>query len=325
MSPSAVLRIALAATVFRAISFLVAVFVANVFQKAAATPADSAAAGFGIYPLLAREVSRLAGRSIPGPATPELLLSWLAFAGAMVMMQRLAQLDMEDERAESAALLAAVFPFASVFGHASADALFLLFALAAFYCFRQGQWIAGGVCGAVATATLPAGILMLPGLAWTGWRSGGPSRTRMVIALLVAAGGFAGYLTYLYYLGGPPGGWSASAGEWGFRFNVVPWTPIRQLFTSHLASLDALNAVMACIFLVAVPIVWWRFDGGYALYMLALLWLPLTSGRFDGIGRACALMFPTFILIAGVRWRAVRVATAIASAMFYALNLVLWQ
>jgi hypothetical protein len=318
------LRIAVAAIVFRAISSLVAMFVARVFHDRMSMPvADASSAAFGLYPLLTRELTRLAGAAIPGSATPALVISWLAFALAMVMMQRIAQLDTDGERAEGAALLAAVFPFASTFGHANADALFLLFAMTAFYGVRRGQWILGGIGGAAATATLPAGILMLPALAWTGWRSAGASRMRLLIALAISACGFAGYLVYLYYLGGPPGGWGASTTAWGFKFNAAPWLPIRQLLTASLGPADSLNAVLACAFLVAVPVVWWRFDGGYALYMVAMLWLPLISGRLDGLGRACALLFPVFILIAGVRWRIVLVVAAITSAMFYALVLAL--
>jgi hypothetical protein len=318
------LRIAAAAMVFRAISALVAMFVGHAFPNTVATAASElSSASFGIYPLLTREMSRVAGGIIRSPATPALVVSWFAFAGAMVMMQRIAQLDTDGERAEGAALLAAVFPFASAFGHANADALFLLFALTAFYGVRRGQWILGGIGGALATATLPAGILMLPALAWTGWRSAGESRMRLLIAIAISACGFAGYLVYLYYLGGPAGGWGASTTAWGFRFNAAPWLPIRQLLTASLGRADTLNAVIACAFLVAVPVVWWRFDGGYALYMVAMLWLPLISGRLDGLGRACALLFPVFVLIAGLRWRIVLVATAVTSAMFYALVLAL--
>jgi hypothetical protein len=321
--PLAILRIAAAAIVFRVISAFVSTFVARVFPGGTTAAAYGSGASFGLYPLFTRELTRLAGGVIRSPATPGLVISWLAFALAMVMMQRVAQLDTDDERAEGAALLVAVFPFASTFGHANADSLFLLFALIAFYGVRQGQWLIGGVGGALATATLPGGILILPALAWTGWRDAGASRTRLLIALAISACGFAGYLLYLYYLGGPAGGWTAATADWGFRLNAVPWMPIRQLLTAHLAAADALNAVIACIFLVAVPIVWWRFDGGYALYMLAMLWLPVISGRLDALGRACALLFPVFVLIAGVRWRVVLVATAITSAMFYALVLAL--
>ena len=324
LPPSAWLRIAAAALVFRAISALVAAFVTRVFPNAMAAGATGAPAmAFGLYPLLTRELSRIAGGVIRTPAAAALVISWLAFALAMVMMQRVAGLDTDGERAEGAALVAAVFPFASAFGQPNGDALFLLFVLTAFYGVREGQWMIGGIGGALATATLPAGILVLPALAWTGWPTAGTNRLRLLIALAMTACGFTGYLIYLYYLGGPPGGWMASTADWGFRFHTAPWMPIWRLFNSHLAPLDALNAVMACVFLIAVPVIWWRFNGGYALYMLAMLWLPLISGRFDGIGRACALLFPVFVVIAGMRWRVVLVATAIASAMFYALVLAL--
>jgi hypothetical protein len=317
------LRIAVAAVAFRAISALVVAFVVRAFPKAAAATPEPSTFTFGLYPFLTRELAAVAGGVMRSPVTPALVIAWLAFAGAMVMMQRVAQLDMDVERAEGAALLAAVFPFASTFGQANADALFLLCALTAFYGVRTGQWIVAGVGGALATATLPAALLMLPALAWTGWRGGGSSRMRLLIVLAMSACGFGGYLVYLYYLGGPPGGWVLSTAAWGFRFNAAPWTPVRLLLTAPLATVDTLNAVVVCACLAAVPIVWWRFDGGYALYMLAMLWLPLVSGRFDGLGRACALLFPVFALIAGVRWRIVLVVTVITSAMFYALVLTM--
>jgi hypothetical protein len=314
------LRTAAAAIVFRGISALVAKFVGHAFPKAVATAAaDSPGVSFGIYPWLTHELSQVAGGVIRSPATPALVVSWLAFAGAMVMLQRVAQLDMDDERAEGATLLAAVFPFASTFGHANADALFLLFVLAAFYAFRQGQWITGSISGALATATLPAGILVLPALAWTGWRRERRVSVGLVVALVATACGLIGYFTYFYYRGGPSGGWGAAMDQWGFHFLQAPWTAYQRLNSSHPSPAEALAGELAVIFLVAVPVVWWRFDGGYALYMLAMLWMAVTSGRHAELGRACALMFPVFMLVAGVRWRVVLVAAVTASAMFYAL------
>jgi hypothetical protein len=324
VSPSAVLRIAVAAIMFRAISALVAMFVGYVFSKPIVTGSvDPSGASFGVYPWLTREVARLAGGIIRAPATPGLVVSWIAFAGAMVMLQRIAQLDTDEERADGAALLAAVFPFASVFAYANADALFLLAVLGAFYGFRQGKWIVGGLSGALATVTLPAGILVLPALAWTGWRREGRASLGLILSLAVAACGLAGYFTYVYYRGGPPGGWGASMDQWGFHFVQAPWTAYQRLHMSHPSPVEAFSGVMAVLFLVAVPIVWWRFDGGYALYMLALLWTAVTSGRHAELGRACALMFPVFVLIAAVRWRIVLVTATITSAMLYGLVLAL--
>jgi hypothetical protein len=319
-----VLRIAAAAIMFRAIAALVEMFVRYVFAKPPATaPLDASGASFGLFPWLTREVGALAGGLIRAPATPGLVVSWIAFAGAMVMLQRVAQLDTDEERADGAALLAAVFPFASVFAHANADALFLLAVLGAFYGFRQGNWIVGGLSGALATVTLPAGILVLPALAWTGWRRERRASLGLLLSLVVAACGLAGYFTYLYYRGGPPGGWGASMEQWGFHFFQAPWTAYQRLHTSHPAPVEALSGAVAVLFLVTVPIVWWRFDGGYALYMLAMLWMAVTTGRHVELGRACALMFPVFVLIAGMRWRIVLVAATVTSAMFYGLVLAL--
>ena len=66
---------------------------------------------------------------------------------------------------------------------------------------------------------------------------------------------------------------------------------------------------------------WWRLNGGYAIYMLAMLWLPLTSGSYDGLGHTCALLFPMFVLAATIRWRVIVTLIAVASAMLYALTM----
>jgi hypothetical protein len=214
-----------------------------------------------------------------------------------------------------------VFPFATVFGRDAADALFFAAALAAFHGFRRQRWVVGGACGAVATAAIPTGVLILPALAWIGFRDAGARRGWMAAGLVLAAAGAATYLSYAYYLGGPPGGWIAAAREWGFQAPHAPWTPLLRLFTSPLPAVDTMNGVAALIALASVPLVWWRLNGGYAIYMIAMLWLPLTSGRYDGLGRTSALLFPLFVLAASIRSRVVVAVIAVTSAMFYALVL----
>jgi hypothetical protein len=148
----------------------------------------------------------------------------------------------------------------------------------------------------------------------------------VVAALLLTVAGFGAYLSYMYYRAGPPGGWAEAMNQWGFHLGQAPWLSLQRLFTSQhppLAPADAMNGVVTLIALISVPVVWWRFEGGYAIYMLAMLWLPLTSGKYDDLGRTCALLFPLFILIAGMRWRVVFISVAITSAMFYALGLAL--
>jgi hypothetical protein len=84
----------------------------------------------------------------------------------------------------------------------------------------------------------------------------------------------------------------------------------------------ALAAVL--VFIVATPFVWVRYGAGYGLYMAANLWLPLSSGRFEGLGRYCSVMFPFFILVAGLRSRRVFTSIMVAFAMVYTLCLALF-
>src|ERR1051325_3190125 len=318
VSAAAQLRVALGATAFRAISALVASFAALLLARPRLSPEPSA---FGLYPILTHLVDRWIGRWLASPVDAALVVSWLAFAGAMAMLLRVATLDLDGDQAEGAVLLAVVFPFASVFGRSDADGLFLLSALGAFWGFRQEKWIIGGLCGAVATASIPAGILILPGLTWIGFRRPGAARIRVVIALLLAAAGFGAYISYMYYRAGPPGGWAEATTRWGFQMGQAPWLSLQRLFTSHQTAADVMNGAVTLLALAAVPFVWWRLDGGYAIYMLAMLWLPLTSGKYDGLGRTCALLFPQFVLAARIPWRIVFVGVVVVSAIFYALGL----
>ena len=213
-------RVALGATAFRVISALVAAYCAMVFPRATA---ETTATTFGLYPAVTHQTSLWLGQWLASPVTPSLVVAWLAFAGAMVVLLLVAQLDLDGDQAEGAVLLAVVFPFAFVLGRSSADAMFLLFTLGAFYGFRQQSWIVGGLSGALATASSPTGILILPALAWIGFRHAGARKVWVVAALLVAAAGFGGYLSYMYYKAGPPGGWAEAMNRWGYHLGQAPW------------------------------------------------------------------------------------------------------
>jgi hypothetical protein len=310
------LAIGAGAIAFRLASALVAAFASRLAPRAATDVRETT---FGIAPLITQSVERGLGH---GHVAASTVVAWLAFAAAMTLLLRLAQLDVDGDRADAAVLLAAVFPFAAVFGHSAADALFLAATIAAFYNVRQQRWIVAGVCGAVATAAIPTGVLILPALGWIGLRDPSARRTwTVVIGLLLAAAGCAAYLSYAYYLGGPPGGWIAAAREWGLQTEQAPWVPLLHLFTMPLPAVDALNSAVALMALAAVPLVWWRLNGGYAIYMLAMLWLPLMSGRDDSLGVTCALLFPLFVLAATIRSRVVVTLIAVTSAMVYAITI----
>ena len=68
-----------------------------------------------------------------------------------------------------------------------------------------------------------------------------------------------------------------------------------------MARYDALYGVTAIAFLIMTPVVWLKLGGAYGVFMLLNLWLPLSSGVFEGLGRYCSVLFPAFIWLATIR------------------------
>jgi hypothetical protein len=263
----------------------------------------------------------------------------MAFTLAMIAIYYLARLDLAAGRASRAVLLIAIFPFAFFFGVIYSESVFLLLTVASFYFFRTRRWALGGFCGALATATRVTGILMLPALAWIAWRNAEPNtrdRLRASVGLVLVTGGVGAYSFYVYRLTGNPFEWARSIQRWGYYPGGAPWLalvrlvqtlcmhPYTYLVGERLAPYDTLNGLTALVFVIAVPFVWRRLGAAYGLFMATNLWLPLSSGQLEGMGRYCAVLFPFFIWLAGVRSRFAFVSAVILSAMLYPLCLALF-
>jgi hypothetical protein len=291
---------------------------------------------FPVYPLLMRAVARLFGRQHAIFYISGIGISWLCFILAMVALYYLARLDLPRRRAERAVLLTMIFPFSFFYGVAYSESTFLLFAVLAFYSFRTRHWLVGGLCGGIATATRVPGIMMLPALAWLAWQNVQPTprdRIGALVGLALAASGFSAYCFYIYQLTGHSFEWAASLQRWGYYPGRLPWTapvnlvrqlvtqPYRYLTNNPMAVYDTMYGVTAILFAVASPFVWRRFGGAYGVFMLLSLWLPLSSGSFEGMGRYCSVLFPCFIWLASIRSRSVSTAIIVVFAMFYTLAL----
>jgi hypothetical protein len=299
----------------------------------------SSIAYFPVYPLLMRWVGRLFG---PGPVAVYyggILVSWVAFVLAMIVLYRLAALDLPEDRAERAVLYTAVFPFAFFFGVVYSESTFLLFTLLAFYGFRTRRWLLGGLAGGLATATRVNGVMMLPALAWIAWRQAAPTRRDRLAAgaaLVLTACGIGAYSLYIYRVTGNPFEWAFTLERWGYHPGAAPWSsllallralatrPYQYLTGERMAPYDTLNGLTALAFVVGTPFVWRRFGAGYGLFMLANLWLPLSSGQFEGLGRYCAVLFPAFLWAGALESPTIATPLLVASASLYTLCLALF-
>src|SRR4051812_27098822 len=153
--------------------------------------AGASTAFFPLYPLLVRAVA--AGSTPWAVLAAAYAISLASFAGALVLVRRLAELELGAEAARRAVFLLAFFPGALWFGAPYSESLFLLLSVGAIYAARTDHWAWAGVCAALASGTRSAGIVLLVPLAMIAWRR----RDRAAVWLALAPAGLAAYSGYL--------------------------------------------------------------------------------------------------------------------------------
>jgi hypothetical protein len=294
---------------------------------------------FPVYPLLMRAGGTLLGGRQEDYYFAGIVISWLAFAAAMTVLYRLALLDLPRPAALAAVCFAAAFPFAYFFGMVYSESVFLLALVLAVYALRTGHWLAAAVSGAVLTATRVTGVMAVPGLALIAWHAAGGDRSRLVRALAAAAASLAGigvYCAFNYAVSGSPFAWYDAITFWGYRPGGNPFAgvlgllralaerPYQFLATERMAPYDTLNALAALGALALVPLIWRRFNAGYAAIVVAGLLLPLSSGQFEGLGRYCSVQFPIALALASLGGEVRQPILLASSAVLYALGLALF-
>lgn len=272
---------------------------------------------FPVYPLAMRAVGSVLGGLPSHLYFGGIAVSWLASVIGMLMLYRLARLDLDRPAAERSVLFALLHPGAFFFGVVYTESTYLMLAVTAMYGFRTGRWWMGGLAGALLTATRVTGIMLLPALAWAAWRSARDTRVASwwppMLAVCAVPLGLVAFSAYCYALSGNPLEWMASITRWNYTPGGHPFSALGSLVTElstrpyayitrHAAApYDTLNGLFALLTLALTPLVWWRFGVAYALVIVCSLVLPLSSGQYEGLTRYTAVLFPVALLLGGIR------------------------
>jgi Mannosyltransferase (PIG-V) len=286
------------------------------------------AAFFPLYPLLVRAVATPLGGSEAALLIAAFLVSLAAFVGALVLLHRLAELELGRRLARPVLLLLAVFPAALYFGAPYSESLFLLLAVGAFYSARTGHWAWAGACGGLASATRSAGLLLLIPLALIWWGSH-PRRARDAAWLALAPLGIGAYAAWLGLAEGDAlrfldvqEAWSREltlplAGAWdglvaavdGVRqlasgsrtpvyFEEAAGDPFRIAAINVMLFATLVFAVVACVGVLR------RLPKAYGAWVGASLVLPLsfpvTPQPLMSLPRFVSVLFPVFMWLAVV-------------------------
>jgi len=122
------------------------------------------AAFFPLYPLLMRGAAF--GSSHSGVLLAAgLAVSLVAMLVALVLLRRLAALELGDAAARTTVTLVAFFPMAFFLSAVYSESLYLALSVGAFWAARNERWALAGTVGALAATTRSAGLLLLVPLA----------------------------------------------------------------------------------------------------------------------------------------------------------------
>jgi hypothetical protein len=267
---------------------------------------------FPLYPMAMGVGGRLLGGAQGDFYFTGTVVSFFAFAAAMVLLHRLARLDMPDDAALRAVGYASVLPGAYFFGMVYSESLFLLSLVGAVLALRERRWWIAGLAGAAMTATRATGVMFVPALILIGWSSARDARERRraLVASAASLAGFGAYSVYNYWLSGDPFAWYHSITRWNYAPVGNPFAglmtlasgwlagPSTFLAENRLAPYETLNALSALGSLALLPWIWRRFGLPYAAVILLGLILPLSSGQMEGLSRYSAVLFPVPLALA---------------------------
>jgi len=302
---------------------------------------------FPLYPLLMRWGGTLLGGH---PLLAGTIISLATFAGAMIVLYRLAAYELGEEKAWPVILLMSTYPYALFYSAAYTESLFLFLTVSAFYAMRRGYLLPAALAGFAAGLTRPNGFWIALPLLWLATTAPVPDEVAppapalgsswwkgRVAACLVALAPLAGvalFSGYLYLRFGDALAWMHGQAAWGMPLlgrGPAP-DPVRTAEDLRLKYTELIVYIgdIVAFFVAAVAIrpVARRVGIAYALWIAINIFPPVAAHLFISLGRFTAVLFPVFFWLALVvpRNRLAQVAGAFAACQaVFAVWFFLWR
>lgn len=265
---------------------------------------DQSAVFFPLYPMATRVLGFLLGGR---PLAAALIVSNLAFLGALLALYALTELEHSTEVARRAVLYAALFPTSFFFLAPYSESLFLLLAVSAFLAARRGRWWAAGLLGLGAALTRSIGVVLAVALAVEALHQRREGRRRVEGALLWSTLPVLGMLGYLAF-------WQVKAGDWFAPFSgqsrwlregTAPWVTLWRAtreavrwIGQYPGGYHLLDWVIVVPVLALAAYAVLRVRPGYSVYLwgsiLAPLVLVFEARPLMSMPRFALTMFPVF-------------------------------
>jgi hypothetical protein len=262
---------------------------------------QSAVAFFPLYPVLIRALSQLQIH----PFVAGILITVVSGFVALCLFYRWVE-QLVPGLAGSALWLFLLWPFSFfLYGVVYSDALFLALVIGAFLALEQKRLALATLLGAFATATRPVAPALILSLVLRQLelrRASGEHISARDFMPLLASAGLLAYMGYQYVQFGTPLAFLETQAGWQQNPGLHVWLKL-DFFRSELFAVRMprafFHAALAFFFLALAIPTWRRLSRAYAVYILAVLGIPLLSStEFIGLGRYAMAAFPCFLTLA---------------------------
>ena len=272
---------------------------------------------FPAFPMATRYLSTVLGRQ---PLWTGVGISLIAFYIALGYFLRLARRELGDEeKAVTAVMLLAAYPFAVFFSAAYTEGLFLATLIGAVYHFRENQLWRSAAWGFMCGLTRPNGAFLSIVLAlmavtpmWDAikWRPilpppiGWPAIAKRLLTAAAPGFGMLAFSAYIYQLTGNPFKWTAQNVAWGRVYrgldsivsDRVGFIANNGLYS--YASTQTIDLFYSLAILLAIVSLWpiyRRWGLPYVAFVLLTILPPMAAGGLLSMGRVTAVLFPVFL------------------------------
>ena len=259
---------------------------------------EARAAFFPVYPSLVRALDRI----VPGGDTVVALgINVILGVVGMLLVGHLARRLYDNNVAERAMVLFAVFPGSFVLSMAYAEALLIVLAALCLWFLMDEKWLLAGIVAAVATATRPNGIALVGACAVAAaiaiWRK---RDWWSLVAPVLAPIGFVAFQLFLNAHTDERWAWfrvQREAWREGTSFGATALSNTFSFFTHPLASpTDALTAVsMGALLLGLWCLYRKRLPWPMVAYIAVVVILMLVPATVTARPRFLFTAFPLFI------------------------------
>ncbi len=263
----------------------------------------ASAAFFPFYPVLVRATGALVGAAgVPELRVIGLIVSNAMLVAAVAALIALCRLDHDGSVVSRAVWYLLVFPTSLFLSAAYAESTFLALSIGAVLASRRDRWLLAGFLGALAALTRPYGFLVAVPIAMEAfgrWREGARP-WRALLAVPMVAGGLVSYMAFLGVRYGDPLAFLHAESGW-HRSIAPPWQAFINTLSGPITangSHSAVDLVFAIATIAVVVAAWKLLRPSYALYLTALVLVPLSTGSLGSLSRFDVSFFPIFIVLA---------------------------